>query len=461
MSRMPERSAPLEGMGTEPRGVRGSAPRKAGEQHHTGGSGGIGAVGGGVAAPDQSGAVDQGSQVSGRAVRPSSESEGEGSMQHGSSSSEVQWRVPRGDVPAADVEGDESEEDDSGGSGSDGDGSEGEDSESDGVLAEDREQRWLIQNERERVRARRAWFRRLTELEEMLQELLLADEITWTREWRGVQPLLSPMMAELKRMRSEAVGFFRGFPEDAVEVINMLDGGGKVRELMMRVVDRIELELMQGVTGTPDCYEEECMEEDQEQEEGGSSEGEGEDQEQEEGGSSEGEGEGQDWWVEARESESEFYTDRESESDCWKDPPVMEMSTMQLPATLVAGAEVVELSQGVVEETTPAQPRGPSCSVASPPVRCDIDPSQPRGPSCPVASPPVLCDGVPSKPRGPSRPVVPIHLAPRDAPISQSGDPSHPVTPTSAPLHDMVPPPSSSLSCPAASPPFSPLPPLL
>ena len=158
---------------------------------------------------------------------------------------------------------------------------------------------------------------------------------------------------------------------------------------------------------------------------------------------------------EARESESEFYTNCKSEPDCWKDPPVMEMSTMQLPATLVAGAEVAELFQGVVEETTPAQPRGPSCSVASPPVRRDIDPAQPRGPSCPVASPPVLRDGVPVKLRGLSCPVVPIHLAPRDALLSQSGGPSHPVTPTSAPLHDTGPPPSSSLSCPAASPPCS------
>ena len=63
MPRMLERPAPLEGMGTEPRGVRGSAPRGAGESHHTGGSGGKGAVGGGVAVPDQSGAEDARSQV--------------------------------------------------------------------------------------------------------------------------------------------------------------------------------------------------------------------------------------------------------------------------------------------------------------------------------------------------------------------------------------------------------------
>src|SRR6202021_2659064 len=111
MSRMPERSAPLEGMGTEPRGVRGSAPRRAGEQYHTGGSGGIGAVGGGVAVPDQSGAEDARSQVSGRAACASSESEGEESIQRGSSSSEVQWRVPRSGVLVEDVEDDASDDD--------------------------------------------------------------------------------------------------------------------------------------------------------------------------------------------------------------------------------------------------------------------------------------------------------------------------------------------------------------
>src|SRR6202021_1648013 len=111
MSRMPERSAPLEGMGTEPRGVRGSAPRKAGEPHHTGGSGGIGAVGGGVAVPDQSGAEDARSQVSGRAACASSESEGEESIQRGSSSSEVQWRVPRSGVRVEDMEDDASDDD--------------------------------------------------------------------------------------------------------------------------------------------------------------------------------------------------------------------------------------------------------------------------------------------------------------------------------------------------------------
>ena len=111
MSRMPERSARLEGMGTEPWGVRGSAPRRAGEQHHTGGSGGIGAVGGGVAVPDQSGAEDARSQVSGRAACASSESEGEESIQRGSSSSEVQWRVPRSGVLVEDVEDDASDDD--------------------------------------------------------------------------------------------------------------------------------------------------------------------------------------------------------------------------------------------------------------------------------------------------------------------------------------------------------------
>ena len=189
-------------------------------------------------------------------------------------------------------------EDGSGESGSDGDGSGGEGSESDGVLAEDGEQRWLIQNGRARVRAQRAWFKRLTELEEMLQELLLADDVTWTREWKRVLPLLSPMMAELKKVQREAVGFFRGFPEDAAGVISMLDGVGRAAELITRVGDRMELELMRGVTGTPDCYEEERIEEDQEQEESGSS-GEGEDQEQEEGGSSGEEvqkGEGEEDW---------------------------------------------------------------------------------------------------------------------------------------------------------------------
>ena len=183
------------------------------------------------------------------------------------------------------------DEDDSGESGSDGDEGVGEDSESDGVLAEDGEQRWLIQNGRARVRARGAWVIRLIDLEEVLQELLLADEVTLTRQRERVLPLLPPIMAELGRMQSEAVGFFRGLPEDAAGVRSMLDGVGKVRELIMRVVDRIELEPMQGVTGTPDCYEEERIEEDQEQEEGGSSEGEGEDQEQDDGGGSEGEGE--------------------------------------------------------------------------------------------------------------------------------------------------------------------------
>ena len=156
------------------------------------------------------------------------------------------------------------------------------------------------------------------------------------------------------------------------------------------------------------------------------------------GGSSEGEGEDQDWWVEARESKSEFYTDCASEPDCWEDPPVMEMSTMQLPATLVAGAEVVELSQGVVEETNPAQPRGPSCPVAPPPASCDVTPVQPRGPSCPVAPLLAVGDVTLAQPRGPSCPV---------APPPASCD----VTPVGA-LHALWPPSSLLVMLPLRSP---------